>query len=70
MDCGLTVRLEEKLDRAHFVPIHKSMIMSLDFVKEVQSSFKGGRLVVMKDGSKLRLSRYQREEVEALTGRK
>ncbi len=44
--------------------------MNLDFVREVQSWFKGGHLVVMKDGSELRLSRYQREAVEVLTGRK
>ena len=61
---------EKKLDPAHFVRIHRSTIVNLDFVKEVQPWFKGGHLVVMKDGSELRLSRYQREAVEALTGRK
>jgi len=64
------VSLEKKLDPAHFVRIHRSTIVNLDFVKEVQSWFKGGHLVVMKDGSELRLSRYQREAMEALTGRK
>jgi two-component system LytT family response regulator len=62
--------LEKKLDPARFVRIHRSTIVNLDFVKEVQSWFKGGHLVVMKDGSELRLSRYQRDAVEALTGRK
>jgi two-component system LytT family response regulator len=62
--------LEKKLDPGQFVRIHRSTIVNLDFVKEVQSWFKGGHLVVMKDGSELRLSRYQREAVEALTGRK
>ena len=61
--------LEKKLDPAHFVRIHRSTIVNLNFVKEVQSWFKGGHLVVMKDGSELRLSRYQRSAIEALTGK-
>ena len=61
--------LEKKLDPAHFVRIHRSTIVNLDFVKEVQSWFKGGHLVIMKDGSELRLSRYQRGAIEALTGK-
>jgi len=61
--------LERKLDSAHFIRIHRSTIVNLDFVKEVHAWFKGGHLVVMKDGSKLRLSRYQRQAIEALTGK-
>jgi two-component system, LytTR family, response regulator len=62
--------LEKKLDPARFVRIHRSTIVNLDFVKEVQSWFKGGHLVIMKDGSELRLSRYQREAIETLTGKR
>ena len=61
--------LEKKLDPTRFVRIHRSTIVNLDFVKEVQSWFKGGHLVIMKDVSELRLSRYQREAIEALTGK-
>jgi two-component system, LytTR family, response regulator len=61
--------LEKKLDPTRFVRIHRSTIVNLDFVKEVQSWFKGGHLVIMKDGSELRLSRYQRGAIEVLTGK-
>ncbi len=61
--------LEKKLDPAQFVRIHRSSIINIDYVHEVQPWFRGGHLVVMKDGSQLRLSRYQRDAVERLTGR-
>jgi two-component system LytT family response regulator len=61
--------LEKKLDPNKFVRIHRSTIINLDWVREVQEWFRGGHLVVMKDGSELRLSRYQREAVEKLTGK-
>jgi two-component system LytT family response regulator len=62
--------LEKKLDPNRFVRIHRSTIVNLDCVKEIQSWFKGGHLVIMKNGSELRLSRYQREAIEALTGKR
>ncbi len=62
--------LERRLDPSQFVRIHRSTIVNLDFVKEVQSWFKGGHLVLMKDGSQLRLSRYQTEAIERLTGKR
>ena len=61
--------LGKKLDPTRFVRIHRSTIVNLDFVKEVQSWFKVGHLVIMKDGRELRLSRYQREAIEVLTGK-
>jgi two-component system LytT family response regulator len=61
--------LEKKLDPSKFVRIHRSSIINLDFVREVQAWFRGGHLVLMKDGSELRLSRYQRDAVEKLTGK-
>lgn len=61
--------LERKLDLARFVRIHRSMIVNLDFVREVQTWFRGGHLVVMKDGTEARLSRYQTDAIEKLTGK-
>jgi two-component system LytT family response regulator len=61
--------LEKKLDPSRFLRIHRSTIVNLDCVKEVQPWFRGGHLVVMKDGSEVRLSRYQVEAVERLTGK-
>lgn len=61
--------LEKKLDPAQFVRIHRSMIINLDFVSEVQTWFRGGHQVVMKDGTEVRLSRYQTGAIEKLTGK-
>jgi two-component system LytT family response regulator len=61
--------LEKKLDPTRFVRIHRSSIINIDCVKEVQPWFRGSHLVVMKDGSEVRLSRYQREAVGLLTRR-
>jgi two-component system LytT family response regulator len=62
--------LENKLDPAQFVRIHRSSIVNLDFVQEIQPWFAGGYSVVLKDGTKLRLSRYQRDAIQRLTGRR
>jgi two-component system LytT family response regulator len=61
--------LEQKLDPAKFIRIHRSTIINIDFVQEVQPWFRNGHLVIMKDGSELRLSRYQHDAIEKLTGR-
>lgn len=61
--------LEKKLDPAHFVRIHRSMIINLDYVSEVQTWFRGGHQVVLKDGTEVRLSRYQADAIEKLTGK-
>ena len=61
--------LSEKLDPACFVRVHRSTIVNLDFVREVKTWFRGGHLIVMKDGSQVRLSRYQTEAVQRLTGK-
>jgi two-component system, LytTR family, response regulator len=61
--------LEKKLDPARFVRIHRSMIINLDYVLEVQTWFRGGHQVLMKDGTEVRLSRYQTDAVQKLTGK-
>ena len=61
--------LEKKLDPEQFVRIHRSMIINLDYVAEVQTWFRGGHQVVLKDGTEVRLSRYQAGAIEKLTGK-
>ena len=61
--------LEKKLDPARFVRIHRSMIINLDYVLEVQTWFRGGHQVLMKDGTEVRLSRYQTGAIKKLTGK-
>jgi len=53
--------LAGKLDPASFVRIHRSAIVNLRFVREVHPWFHGYHLVLLENGQKLRLSRYQRE---------
>ncbi len=49
--------LETRLDPKKFARIHRSEIVNLDGIKELQSWSHGDYMVVMKDGSRARLSR-------------
>lgn len=51
----------ERLDPRQFKRIHRSAIVNLDFVRELQSWTGGDMLVLMRDGTKLTLSRTYRE---------
>lgn len=62
--------LESKLDPETFVRVHRSTIINMDYVREVQTWFRGGHQVLMKDGTQVRLSRYQTGAIEKLTGRR
>jgi two-component system LytT family response regulator len=53
-------RLEARLDPERFARIHRSEIVNVDFVAEVQPSFHGDYTVRLKTGDEVRLSRrYQ-----------
>jgi DNA-binding LytR/AlgR family response regulator len=61
--------LENKLDPATFLRIHRSAIVNLRRVKEVQTRSGGDYFAVMKDGKQLKplkLSRIRRERLETL----
>jgi two-component system, LytTR family, response regulator len=58
--------LEAKLDPVNFLRIHRSAIVNVQFIKEVQPWFHGYHLVLLENGRKLRMSRYQREVAERL----
>ena len=49
-----------RLDQSQFKRIHRSTIINLDFVQELQPWSKGDALVVMVDGTRLTLSRTYR----------
>ena len=57
--------LEGRLDPAKFVRIHRSVIVNLDRIKEMQPHFNGDYVVVLEDGRQLRLSRTRREHLES-----
>jgi two-component system LytT family response regulator len=50
-------RMEERLPRGTFVRIHRSAIVNLDHVRELQPWFHGEYVVILTDGTKLTASR-------------
>jgi two-component system LytT family response regulator len=57
--------LEERLDPARFVRIHRSVIVALDQIKEMQPWFAGDQVLILRDGTKLRVSRTRRAALAA-----
>lgn len=62
--------LERKLNPESFLRVHRSTIINIDFVDEVHTWLHGSHQIFMKDGSRVRLSRYQSAAVERLTGKR
>jgi two-component system LytT family response regulator len=60
--------LAERLDPTHFARIHRSTIVNLDRVKEMQPWFSGEYIVILRDGTRLKLSRGYRERLEEQLG--
>jgi len=58
-----------KLDPARFVRIHRSTIVNLEKIKELQPFFRGEYVVVLHGGTTLKLSRGYRENLERRLGR-
>jgi two-component system LytT family response regulator len=56
--------LEETLDPRLFARIHRSTIVNLNRVREMQQWFSGDYVVILEDGTRLRLSRHYRDRVE------
>ena len=56
--------LEARLDPKQFARVHRSAIVNLDRVKELQTHFNGEQIVVLLDGTELKLSRSRREELQ------
>jgi two-component system, LytTR family, response regulator len=57
--------LEEDLDRLMFCRIHRSTIVNLEQVAELQLDSNGEYEVVLRDATRLRLSRSYREQLQA-----
>jgi two-component system, LytTR family, response regulator len=51
--------LESKLNPRHFLRIHRSAIINVRMIKEIQPWFHGYHLVLLRNGQELRMSRYQ-----------
>ncbi|HYS00429.1 MAG TPA: LytTR family DNA-binding domain-containing protein [Gemmatimonadales bacterium] len=61
--------LETQLDPERFVRIHRSTIVNLERIKELQPFFRGEYVVVLQSGITLKLSRGYRDHLEARLGR-
>ncbi len=60
--------MESDLDPSLFVRIHRSTIVNIDRIKELQPLFNGEFLVILRSGARLTLSRGYRERLEELLG--
>ncbi len=60
--------LETRLGRAAFARVNRSALVHLDQVKELQSTFHGDYTVLLRDGTKLPLSRSLRGHFGKFTG--
>ena len=61
-------RLESQLDRGQFVRIHRSTIVNVDRIHEMQSSFNGEYIVLLQTGRRLTLSRGYRDAIQGRLG--
>jgi two-component system, LytTR family, response regulator len=62
--------LAAKLDPEKFLRIHRSIIVNLERVKEMQPWFHGDYVIIMQDGAQLTSSRNYREQLRKLLGGK
>jgi two-component system LytT family response regulator len=61
--------LESELDPQQFMRIHRSTIVNVDRVQEMQSSFNGEYVVLLRGGTRLTLSRGYRDAIHARLGK-
>jgi two-component system LytT family response regulator len=54
---GTLAATAERLDPAHFVRIHRSTVVNVARIREVQPWMGGDHLAILRDGTKLRVSR-------------
>ena len=58
--------MEAQLDPARFVRIHRSAIVNVERIRELQQLFNGEYVVVLHDGTELKLSRARREQLQTM----
>lgn len=57
--------LESRLDPARFLRVHRSAIVNLDRIRELQPWFRGDYRVILRDGTELTLTKNHREQLES-----
>ena len=58
--------IESRLGKQRFVRLHRSAIVSVGSIREIQPWFKGNYVVVLIDGTRIRTGRTYRGAVQAL----
>ncbi|HKP46871.1 MAG TPA: LytTR family DNA-binding domain-containing protein, partial [Pyrinomonadaceae bacterium] len=61
--------LESQLDPKKFVRIHRSSIVRLDRIQELQPWFHGEYRIILHDGTQLMLSRNHRDKLQEALGK-
>ncbi len=60
--------LETRLDPARFLRIHRSTIVNIERIRELQPLFHGDYVVILQDGTQLTLTRGYRQKLPELFG--
>lgn len=63
------ISLEARLDPERFVRIHRSRIVNMERVQELQPWFNGEYVVILRNGTRLTLSRGYREKLQERLGK-
>jgi two-component system LytT family response regulator len=61
--------LESQLDPKQFLRVHRSAIVNIDRIQELQPWFHGEYRIILREGVQLTLSRSYREKLQELLGR-
>ncbi len=61
--------IEERLDPTRFIRIHRTAIVKIDQIRELHPLFHGEYEVVLRDGTRLTLSRGYRDRLQSLLGK-
>ena len=56
---------ESRLDPSRFLRVHRSAIVNLDRIRELQPWFRGDYRVILRDGTELTLTKSHREKLES-----
>lgn len=61
---GALKTLEQKLNPLRFIRIHRSSMVNINMVKEIEPWFSGDSRVVLENGKKLKMSRNYKETLD------
>lgn len=62
------VRFEESIDPSRFVRVHRSTLVNVDRIRDLQPSFRREHIVTLGDGTRLTLSATYRHRLQSLIG--